>query len=650
MCGITGFYSKTASNFDDVILKMNSAISHRGPDFSNYWVDKNAGIVFGHQRLSILDLSQDGNQPMKSNSERYIITYNGEIYNHLEIRRELEGINLNIKWKSTSDTETLLEALEFWGIEKTLNKITGMFAFGLWDKKYRSLTLVRDRIGEKPLYFGWQGNGHNKAFFFASELKALKEHPQFSKEIYRDAIALQLRHNCIPDQYSIYKNIYKLLPGHYLQLSENDLKKNLLPNPTIYWSFTKNAIYGSNNLLTLSQSEIQRDLEANLKLSVKQRMISDVPIGAFLSGGIDSSIMVSLMQSQSTVPIKTFSIGFEEDQYNEAHHAKKVAKHLGTDHTELYFSSKKAIEVIPKLSTIHDEPFSDNSQIPSFILSELAKKQIKVALSGDGGDELFCGYNRYISTNNWSKKFNLVPLLLRKLLANGIKSISRDHWNYILKLLPGLNKYSNFGYKIKSINALESGTFMELYHVLSSHWQNPTDVVINSEEPMTFLTKFHPELQGLNNYQQMMISDSISYLPNDILVKIDRTSMASSIEARVPFLDHKLIEYVWKIPHSLKFKNGQTKWILRQILKNYLPENLTTRPKMGFGIPLDTWLRGPLRDWAENLLDEKRLSEEGFFNPKLIRDKWTDYLSKKNNWHYDLWNVLMFQAWRNENN
>jgi asparagine synthase (glutamine-hydrolysing) len=651
MCGITGFYSKTSSNFNNIILKMNSAITHRGPDSNNIWQDKNSGIFFGHQRLSILDLSTAGNQPMVSNSGRHIITYNGEIYNHLEIRKELNKINSNIRWKSNTDTETLLEALEFWGIEKTLKKIVGMFAFGLWNKKNRSLILVRDRIGEKPLYFGWQGKGDSKVFLFGSELKALKVHPEFSREINRDAITLQLRHNYIPDPYSIYKDIYKLLPGHYLELTEVNLKKNFLPTPKIYWSLTKSAIYGINNQLTQSDESIQSDLEKRLKLSVKQRMISDVPLGAFLSGGIDSSTIVSLMQSQSNHPIKTFTIGFNEDDYNEAQHAKKIAKHLGTDHTELYFSSKTAMEVIPKLSTIYDEPFSDNSQIPSFLLSQLAKQDVKVALSGDGGDELFCGYNRYMLTNNWSKKFNSIPLSLRKILTYAIKLISQNNWNKLFKFLPGLNQHINYGHKIhKGAKALEANTLSDLYYVLISHWQNPTEVVINSKEPQTFLSEFNPELLNFNNHQKMMMLDLITYLPNSILVKVDRASMASSLEARIPFLDHELIEYSWKIPHSLKFRNGKGKWILRQILNNYVPKDLTERPKTGFGIPIDIWLRGPLRDWAENLLNEKRLMQEGYFNPKLIRDKWQEHLSNKHNWQYDLWNVLMFQAWIDTNN
>ena len=651
MCGINGFYSKSSSTFDNVILKMNSAISHRGPDTNGSWLDKNSGIVLGHQRLSIIDLSVAGNQPMRSNSGRFILTYNGEVYNHLEIRKEIEKSNSNIKWRGNSDTETLLEAIDFWGIEITLKKIDGMFAFGLWDHKIRSLILVRDRIGEKPLYYGWQGKGNDKVFLFGSELKALKVHPEFNGVINRDAIALQLRHNCIPAPYSIYKDIYKLLPGHYLELKESDLKNSLLPSSKTYWSLTEKAIYGNNNQLALSEIDIQKDLEKHLQSSVKKQMISDVPLGAFLSGGIDSSAVVALMQAQSNHPVKTFSIGFSEDDYSEAKYAKKIAQHLGTDHTELYVSSKKAMEVIPKLPSIYDEPFSDSSQIPTYLVSQLAKQHVKVALSGDGGDELFCGYNRYVMSKKFSNIYRYMPLSLRKILKSGLQSISPQNWSKISKLLPGFSEYSNFGDKIyKVANVLEAKTLYDQYYMLCSHWQNPTEAVINSKEPSTLLTEIKPELKGLNTQQEMMVLDFVTYLPDDILVKVDRAAMASSLETRVPFLDHKLIEYVWKIPQSLKLRDGQGKWILRQILNQYVPKNLMERPKMGFGVPIDTWLRGPLKDWAENLLNEKRLQQEGYFNPKLIRDKWAEHLNGKKNWQYDLWDVLMFQAWIDANN
>jgi asparagine synthase (glutamine-hydrolysing) len=651
MCGINGFYSKSASTYDNIIVKMNQAIAHRGPDANGYWVDKNSGINLGHQRLSIIDLSISGSQPMQSNSGRFVLVYNGEIYNHLEIREELKKSNSDIKWIGTSDTETLLEAIDFWGIETTLNKIDGMFAFGLWDKKKRFLTLARDRIGEKPLYYGWQGKGENKVFLFGSELKGLKVHPDFNGEINRNAIALQLRHSCIPAPYSIYKNIYKLLPGHFLILKESDLSNGLLPNPKLYWSLTESAINGNRSLSILTETEVQRELEEHLKFSVRKQMLSDVPVGAFLSGGIDSSTIVALMQSQSINPIKTFTIGSSEKDQSEAHHAKKIAKHLGTDHTELYISSTQAMEVIPKLPTIYDEPFSDSSQIPTYLVSELAKQQVKVALSGDGGDELFCGYNRYVISEKFSNIFSTIPPPIRKILGSILKSISHQNWTRICKYIPKLKQYENFEDKIyKAANVLEAKNMYDYYYMLRTNWKNPNEVVIDCEEPGTLLTEFKPELNDLNSQQKMMVLDLITYLPDDILVKVDRAAMASSLETRAPFLDHKLIEYIWKIPHSLKFRKGSGKVILKNILNQYVPQNLTERPKMGFGIPIDIWLRGPLRDWGESLLDEKKMQQDNYFNAKLIREKWDEHISGKRNWQNHLWDILMFQAWKKANN
>tara|TARA_Y200000002_G_scaffold383052_1_gene402821 strand:+ start:3775 stop:5667 length:1893 start_codon:yes stop_codon:yes gene_type:complete len=630
---------------------MNSAVSHRGPDTNGTWIDRDAGIFLGHQRLSIIDLSSAGSQPMHSNSGRYILTYNGEVYNHLEVRKELEKINSKIKWRGNSDTETLLEAIDFWGIEISLQKIDGMFALGLWDKKTRCLILARDRIGEKPVYFGWQGTGNNKVFLFGSELKSLKVHPNFNGEINRNAIFLQLQNNYIPAPYSIYKDIYKLLPGHYLRLNEDDLKNCLLPSSKAYWSLTESAIYGNSNSLIQSKESIQKDLENHLRSSVKKQMISDVPIGAFLSGGIDSSLIVSMMQLQSSFPIKTFTIGFSETHFSEAPFAKKVAMHLGTDHTELYVSPKEAMEVIPNLPNIYDEPFSDPSQIPTYLVSKLAKQHVKVALSGDGGDELFCGYKRYVMSKTFWNIFKLMPITLRKILSSRIGSISPQDWTKISKFLPGLHKYENFGDKVhKGVNLLEAKSINDLYYKLNSHWQNTNEVVMNNNKQVNFMTEYDQEFKRLDSQQQMMALDSITYLPDDILVKVDRAAMASSLETRAPFLDHKLIEYVWKIPQSLKLRNGQGKWILKQILNNYVPSHLTERSKMGFGIPIESWLRGPLRDWAENLLNEKRLRQEGYFDPKIVRDKWTEHLSGKRNWKSALWGVLMFQSWIDANN
>ena len=646
MCGINGFYSKTLSTFNNVITHMNSAISHRGPDTDGVWCDKGTGVVLGHQRLSIIDLSRNGHQPMQSHSERFIITYNGEIYNHLEIRNELEKSDYHINWRGTSDTETLLQAIEFWGIEITLQKIVGMFAFAVWDKKNRNLTLARDRMGEKPIYFGWQGKGDNKVFLFGSELKGLKVHPLFEREISRDVVALQLRHNCIPAPYSIYKNIYKLLPAHFLQLTDKDLKEGLLPNSKPYWSLNEVAISGTSNLLPNNISNIRGELENILKKTVKQQMISDVPLGAFLSGGIDSSTIVALMQSQSTQPIKTFTIGFHEQSYNEARYAKDVAKHLGTDHTEFYVSDKQALEVIPKLSNIYDEPFSDSSQIPTFLVSQLAKRNVKVSLSGDGGDELFCGYNRYTMSKNWWNKVAMIPLPLRNFLSDRITSISPNSWNKLLKIFLRSNYLGNLGdlmYKFSRV--LRCETLDNAYLKLISHFDNPTEIVLNSRKKETRLSNYNSELEQFDNQQKMMIFDALTYLPDDILVKVDRASMANSLEIRTPFLDHRVVEYSWKIPQSLKLKDGHGKWILRQILNNYLPKKIIERPKMGFGVPIDNWLRGELRDWAESLLNETRLKNEGYFDHNYIKKIWNEHLFEKKNWQHQLWDILMFQSW-----
>ena len=636
--------------FDNAIHKMNAAIYHRGPNNNGIWHDNSSGIIFGHQRLSILDLSKAGHQPMKSNSGRYILTYNGEIYNHLDLRIELEKKNPNTKWKGNSDTETFLEAIETWGLEFTLNKIVCMFAFGLWDKKTRSLILARDRMGEKPLYFGWQGEGTSQVFLFGSELKALKAHPQFKDEIDRDVVALQLRYNYIPAPYSIYKNIYKLLPGTFLHLEEKDLKLGLSPIPKPYWSLVSSAVDGIGNMLHSSKKEIQIELEQLLLTSIKQQMISDVPLGAFLSGGVDSSMIVALMQNISSRRVKTFTIGFDQNNYNEAKYAKKVAKHLGTEHTEMYVSPQQSIDVISKLPNIYDEPFSDSSQIPTFLISELAKSQVTVSLSGDGGDELFCGYNRYIQSKRLLKNILFLPLSLRKFLAKLIQAVPAQKLNKIFDFLSIFNRHGNIGDKLyKGAEVLDSTKLSDIYFKLVSNWQNSNQVVIGSKKLETYLSRNNYPFLGLDEQQKMMVLDCITYLPDDILVKVDRAAMASSLEVRNPFLDHRIIEYAWKIPQYLKLNNGQSKRILRDILYQYVPKNLIERPKMGFAIPIDEWLRGSLRDWAESLLNEKSLKENGYFETRLILNKWEEHLSGKKNYQNQLWSVLMFQSWYKKN-
>lgn len=642
MCGIFGYYTRSTQRFSDAILRMSAALSHRGPDDSGVWREEKDGLVLGHQRLAIVDLSAAGHQPMHSASGRFVMVFNGEIYNHHDLRLSLGA---GIEWRGHSDTETLLAAFDIWGIEETLQKVVGMYAIALWDRQARVLTLVRDRMGEKPLYFGWQGQGSDEVFLFGSEFKALKAHPLFKGEVDRDSISLLLRHNYIPAPYTIYKGIAKLPPGHMLELSEVDRRSGVLPKSRPYWSVVDVARAGAFHPWEGSADQAVNQLDSLLKHAIGQQMVADVPLGAFLSGGIDSSIVVALMQAQSSRPVKTFTIGFNELGYNEALHAKSVAQHLGTDHTELYVTPEQAMAVIPKLPALYDEPFSDSSQIPTFLVSQLAKQHVTVSLSGDGGDELFCGYNRYSSLALW-QKLAYIPKSLRRFAAVALTSLPHQKLNHIARSIPGLKLYDNFGEKVhKGAGVLTSETLDELYLGFVSHWNDPAQVVLDASEPPTTLTGFRPALDGLSGVQQMMLMDAMTYLPDDILVKVDRAAMGVSLESRVPFLDHRVVEFAWQLPQALKLREGQSKWILRQILYRYVPKALIERPKMGFGVPIDAWLRGPLKEWAEELLDESRLRHEGYLKPEPIRQKWIEHLSGKRNWQYHLWDVLMFQAW-----
>ena len=640
MCGIAGFIGECQQPL--VSLKeMAKAIYHRGPDDQGVWFDEQCGIGLAHTRLSILDLSPAGHQPMESISGQYMMVFNGEVYNHQIIKNELNNIT-SIDWRGHSDTETLLAGFEAWGIKETIEKAIGMFAIAVWDRSANTLTLVRDRIGEKPLYYGWQDD----TFLFGSELKALKQHTAFKSEINRDAITLLLRHNYIPTPYSIYKGIAKLEPGCLLTVS---LK---YPKPSVvrYWSGAQVAESGVANIFTGDATQAVDELEILLKDSVRQQMMADVPLGAFLSGGVDSSVVVALMQAQSSRPVKTFTIGFNEEGYNEAVHAKAVARHLGTEHTELYVTPEQAMAVIPRLPTLYDEPFSDSSQIPTFLVSKLAKQHVTVSLSGDAGDELFCGYNRYQMTNNLWNKLSMLPVPLRTVLANGINSISPQAWNNLATYMPGAKRFNNIGDKLhKGAGVLASRSVDELYLGLVSAHRDPAVLVVGAKEPSTLLSGNAPDLIGLSDIQRMMALDLMTYLPDDILVKVDRAAMGVSLETRVPFIDHHIVEFAWSLPQSIKLKEGQTKWPLRQVLYRHVPRKLIERPKMGFGIPIDKWLRGPLRGWAESLLDEGRLRREGFFHPGPIRSLWSEHLSGKRNFAGLLWSILMFQAWLEEN-
>jgi len=582
---------------------------------------------------------------MFSVSGRYVIAFNGEIYNHLDLRTELGRSKAAASWRGHSDTETLLAGFDAWGIRKTLEQAVGMFAFAVWDRQSNTLTLARDRLGEKPLYYGWM----NGVFLFGSELKALKAHPVWKGEVDRGALSLYMRHNYIPTPYSIYKGISKLRPGCLLTVSLAQRE----PAIAAYWSGAKVAVEGVANIFTGSAHQAVNDLEVLLKDAVRQQMMADVPLGAFLSGGVDSSTVVALMQAQSSRPVQTFTIGFNEEGYNEAVHAKAVAKHLGTDHTELYVTAEQALAVIPRLPSLYDEPFSDSSQIPTFLVSQLARQHVTVALSGDAGDELFCGYNRYQMTANLWRKLAAVPRPIRRMAAMMLTSVAPQSWDRfaarLAALAPSTARFANVGDKLhKGADVLSCQSSDALYLGLVSHWHDPASIVIGGHEPPTLLNGELPDLEGLDDVQRMMALDMLNYLPDDILTKVDRAAMGVSLETRVPFLDHRVAEFAWTLPQSMKLRDGQAKWALRQVLYRYVPKEMIERPKMGFGVPIGDWLRGPLREWAENLLSEERLSGDGFFNSSIVRAKWNEHLSGKRNWQYPLWDVLIFQAWLDE--
>lgn len=642
MCGIVGCYQvgRTQSDLGTVVTKIARTLGHRGPDDGGEWHDAEAGIALGHRRLAVIDLSPEGHQPMVSESGRYVIAFNGEIYNFRDLRSELEP--LGHRFRGHSDTEIALAAIEQWGLIKAITRFVGMFAFGLWDRQAQCLHLARDRLGEKPLYYGWVGD----TFLFGSELKALRAYPHWRGEIDREALALFVRHNYIPTPYSIYKGIQKLRPGTVLTIKRGQAAgKRAAPMP--YWSARNAVETGTGNRLAENTADAADQLERLLRQAVFQKMVADVPLGAFLSGGVDSSTVVALMQAQSSQPIRTFTIGFHESEYNEAEAAKAVAQHLGTDHTELYVTPAEAMDVIPSLPTLYDEPFADSSQIPTYLVSRLTRQHVTVSLSGDGGDELFGGYNRYFLGRRLWNTVGWVPKGLRQLGAKALINISPRHWNGAARRVPFLrSRVANPGdkaHKLAAIFGVESPEVM--YHGLVSHWENPGAVVIDGNEPSTVLTDRGQWADLADFTERMMYLDLVTYLPDDILVKVDRASMAVSLEARVPLLDHRVVEFAWRLPLSLKIQKGQGKWLLRQVLYKYVPRELIERPKMGFGVPIDHWLRGPLRNWAEALLAEDRLKREGYFNPEPIRQKWLEHLSGRRNWQYHLWDILMFQAW-----
>jgi asparagine synthase (glutamine-hydrolysing) len=644
MCGIVGFLGPAPageSTLADLAASMSGCLVHRGPDDSGIWVDGRSGLGLGFRRLSIIDLSPTGHQPMVSHCGRYVIVFNGEIYNYLDLRRDLVASGSAPAWRGRSDTEVILAAVACWGVIGTLQRMTGMFALALWDRTDQTLHVARDRLGEKPLYYGWLDG----TLVFASELKALRVHPKWKGEIDRGALSLFLRHSYVPAPYSIYQGIGKLTPGTVLSARADGTTRQ-----TTYWSAREIAERGAAEPFAGTPAEATEELERLLSRAVGRQMIADVPLGAFLSGGVDSSTVVALMQAQSDRPVKTFTIGFQEAGHNEAEHAKAVARHLGTDHTELYLTAAEARDTIPRLPALYDEPFSDASQIPTFLVAQLARRKVTVSLSGDGGDELFGGYNRYFIGRGLWKRVGWLPGPLRAMAAAGITQVSPAQWNRLLSrftaLSPGRFRYAYPGEKLHKLAPILAARHPDdIYRGLTSQWANPASVVLDGSEPATTVTD-RTQWATLPDFtQRMMFLDLVTYLPDDILVKVDRAAMGVSLETRVPMLDHEVVEFAWRVPLSLKIRHGEGKWLLRQVLYQHVPRALIERPKSGFDVPVGDWLRGPLRSWAEALLSESRLRREGFFEPAVIRQRWDQHLSGRRDWQQALWNVLIFQAW-----
>lgn len=652
MCGIAGLVSLRESLSREQLAadarRMADRLVHRGPDDGGVYVDTAAQVALGFRRLSIIDLSREGHQPMSSASGRYQLVFNGEIYNFRDLRCELE--KSGHAFRGHSDTEVLLAAIEAWGLPEALKRAKGMLALGLWDRTRRELSLARDRVGKKPVYYGWA----NGRFVFASELKALRALPQFWPTVDRDALTLLLRHNYIPAPYSIYQGIFKLCQGEFLTVPIDALSAN--PNSAVlerhrhrYWRWGDAVRAGAKDPYQGGAEDARKDLQTYLRTAVRSRMVADVPLGALLSGGIDSSIVAALMQAESSRPVKTFSIGFHESDYNEAGFAKQVAAHLGTDHTELYISPAEAMAVIPELPSIFDEPLADVSQIPTYMVSRLARREVTVALSGDGGDELFAGYTRYLLASKLRRTLFALPGPARRVLAGLIERLPARQWDVILSTLKPIlpqGARDRPGDKLHKFSSLlQCADPIALYRQLFSQWQDPLAVVRDAAEPPTPFTHVSDRSTGSDYIDQMMHLDGITYLPENILAKVDRASMAVSLEVRCPLLDVDVIEFAWRLPLDLKVRDGEGKWLLRQLLYQYIPRELVDRPKMGFDVPIGRWLAGDLRDWAEDLLDEHTLARQGFFEPGPIRRCWKEHLDGTRNWQYRLWNVLMFQAW-----
>lgn len=623
MCGITGL-AGTFGHKEGILRESCRQIAYRGPDSQGVWLSQSGQIGFGHVRLAIQDLSAQGHQPMASVDQRFMLVFNGEIYNHPELRQRLEKNGQAPVWRGHSDTETLLACFCAWGIEQTLKVAIGMFAIAVWDEQEKKLTLARDRFGEKPLYYGFTGQG----LVFASELKALMCIPGFEKQLNRDAITLLLRHNYIPSPYSIFQNVFKLPAGSYLCLGEADWQRGQSPEPVTYWSAYETARQAGKVNYDSDDSCINA-LASVLSTSIKSQLIADVSLGAFLSGGTDSSLIVALMQQQSARPVKTFSIGFHEKKYNEAEYAKSIAQHLGTDHTELYVSANDGLAMVQALPGMYDEPFADSSQIPMALVTKMARQSVTVALSGDAGDELFGGYSRYQRAGMWWERREKTPPFLRSLIAGAAQALTPRFSGNKQDKLQKLNE------------VLRAADAVDFYRQFVSYWKDPASVVLGGSEPKTAFS-----LPAVGSFlETAMIIDTVSYLPDDILVKVDRAAMAYSLETRVPLLDPRVFEFAWGLDDKYRLRDGENKWILKQLLHRMVPRHLLDRPKKGFSVPMDEWLRGSLRDWAAGLLDPVRLREQGLLDAGLIQQRWQQHQAGQFDWSKHLWGVLMLQAW-----
>jgi asparagine synthase (glutamine-hydrolysing) len=641
MCGVAGIWDRRHQSAPEAVTAvaeaMTEALRHRGPDDGAVFADPGAGLALGHRRLSIVELSPAGAQPMISSCGRFVISYNGEVYNTAELRLELEAVGR--RFRGHCDTEVIVEGTAVWGVEATIRRLIGMFAIALWDRRERTLYLIRDRLGIKPLYWA----NFDDRVVFGSELKALCADTGWTPSLDRDSLAAYLRFAYVPAPHTIYRGVRKLPPGTILSVRERGA-----PQIASFWSLADVARVGQAARLELSEEEAATRLDALLRDAIGRRMVADVPLGVFLSGGIDSSTVVALMQAQSSRPVRSFSIGFREPGFDEAPHAAAVASHLGTDHTELYISPEHALSVIPHLATIYDEPFADSSQIPTFLVSEMTRRHVTVALSGDGGDELFGGYTRYFQGRTLWHLIKGLPNPARNLAAAGIRAVSPSAWSALGAAIPEAIRPAHFGAKLRKLAGVLAGEpeAGAIYRHIVSQWADPENLVIGGTEQEGPLDDLRIKELVPDFIERMQYLDTVIYLPDDILTKVDRASMAVSLEARVPLLDHRVVAFSWMLPSAMKAADGVGKRMLRRVLHRYVPRDIVERPKMGFAVPINDWLRGPLRPWADSLLEERRLVAEGIFHPEPIVKRWREHLEGAHDWQDSLWTVLMFQAWK----